>query len=309
MADLNPHPPRSTLAPMLDLDTLDLKRLRAFQLVARKGSLRVAATQLKQTIPAISGKIRKLEEDLGFDLFERLPNRLLLTRAGEKFLREVDGIFERAEQALGTLQGKPTPHKRLSVSVGSDHAWYFAPKIRDFLTRFPEVELGFRVYKSAEALEALERGQVEISLGIFPDLPRSLEKKALIGTSLSLAYNPQEFGRARKPASLADIARQRLIVPPKSTVTRKLIEKNLRKEMDRTASLIEVPTCETAATFVEMGVGPAIVHTLCIERHLSRHVQALDLGPRVGALQFSAIYRKGALKNPLVKALLDQVAG
>jgi len=292
---------------MLDLDTLDLKRLRAFQLVARNGSLRVAATRLKQTIPAISGKIRKLEEDLGFDLFERLPNRLVLTAAGERFLREVEGIFERAEQALGSLKAQE-PEQRLSISVGSDHAWYFAPKIRDFLAAHPEVALGFRVYKSGEALEALEKGQVEISFGIFPELPKTLERRTMVSSTLSLAYNPQEFGPSRKPASLADFARRRMIVPPKSTVTRGLIEKNLRAQIDRAASLIEVPTCETAATFVEMGVGPAIVHSLCIERMLSRHVQALDLGPKIGSVHFSAVYRKGALKAPLARALVEQVA-
>ncbi len=292
---------------MLNLDTLDLKRLRAFQLVARNGSLRVAANRLKQSIPAISGKIRKLETELGFDLFERLPNRLVLTLAGERFLREVEGIFERAEQALGTLNVR-APEQRLSISVGSDHAWYFAPKIRDFLARFPEVALGFRVYKSAEALEALERGQVEISFGIFPDLPRTLERRTMVSSTLSLAYNPQEFGRPRKAPSLAELARHRLIVPPQSTVTRGLIERNLRPQLDRAASLIEVPTCETAATFVEMGVGPAIVHSLCVERMLSRHVQAVDLGPKAGTVHFSAIYRKGALKAPLVRALLDQVS-
>ncbi len=292
---------------MLDLDTLDLKRLRAFQLVARQGSLRVAANRLKQSIPAISGKIRKLEEDLGFDLFERLPNRLVLTAAGERFLREVEAIFERAEQALGSLQTH-TPQRRLAISVGSDHAWYFAPKIRDFLARFPDVALGFRVYKSAEALDALDRGQVEICFGIFPDLPKTLERRIMVSSTLSLAYNPQDFGNARKAPTLAEIARHRLIVPPQSTVTRKLVEKHLRPQIDRAASIIEVPTCETAATFVEMGVGPAIVHTLCMERMKSRHVQALDLGPKCGTVHFSAIHRKGALKNPLLRALMDQVS-
>ncbi|MDB5595695.1 MAG: DNA-binding transcriptional regulator, LysR family [Hyphomicrobiales bacterium] len=291
---------------MLNLDTLDLKRLRAFQLVARNGSLRVAANRLKQSIPAISGKIRKLEQELGFDLFERLPNRLVLTLSGERFLREVEGIFERAEQALSTLEAR-SPEQRLSISVGSDHAWYFAPKIRDFLARYPAVTLGFRVYKSAEALEALDRGQVEISFGIFPDLPRTLERRAIVATTLSLAYNPQEFGGRRKAPSLADLARHRLIVPPPSTVTRRLIETHLRPSIERAASLIEVPTCETAATFVEMGVGPAIVHTLCIERMLSRHVQAVDLGPRSGTLAFSAVFRKGALRAPLAQALIDQI--
>lgn len=292
---------------MLNLDTLDLKRLRAFQLVARHGSLRVAAQRLGQSIPAMSGKIRKLEEDLGFDLFERLPNRLVLTLAGERFLREVDGIFERAEQALGAIAPRAADQK-LSISVGSDHAWYFAPKIRDFLARFPDVTLGFRVYKSGEALAALERGQVEICFGIFPDLPRTLERRAMVSTTLSLAYNPHEFGRVRKSAALAGIARRRLIVPPASTVTRALIERTLRPHLARAASLMEVPTCETAATFVEVGVGPAIVHTLCVQRLLSRHVQAIDLGQTSGALHFSAVYRKGALKAPLAQALVEQVA-
>jgi DNA-binding transcriptional LysR family regulator len=292
---------------MLNLDTLDLKRLRAFQLVATNGSLRVAAVRLKQSIPAISGKIRKLEQELGFDLFERLPNRLVLTLAGERFLREVDGIFERAEQALGTLQER-SPEQRISISVGSDHAWYFAPKIRDFLAHYPGVTLGFRVYKSAEALEALDRGQVEISFGIFPDLPRTLERRVIVSSHLSLAYNPAEFGGRRKAPGLADIARRRLIVPPQSTITRRLIETNLRASLDRAASLIEVPTCETAANFVEMGIGPAIVHTLCAERLLSRHVQAVDLGARAGTVNFSAVYRKGALRAPLARALIDQIA-
>src|SRR5262245_46573659 len=129
---------------MLQLDTLDLRKLRAFHLVAKHGGLRYAATRLKQSIPAISGKIHKLEREIGFDLFERLPNKLVLTVAGERFLREVDGIFERAEQALRSLNSG-APEGRLAVSVGSDHAWFYAPKFRTFLNRYPNVAMSLRV--------------------------------------------------------------------------------------------------------------------------------------------------------------------
>src|SRR5947207_10346187 len=107
---------------MLQLDTLDLQRLRAFHLVAIHRGLRHAASRLKQSIPAISARIHKLENELGFDLFERLPNKMVITIAGERFLREVEGIFERAEQALTSLNNA-LPAERLAVSVGSDHAW------------------------------------------------------------------------------------------------------------------------------------------------------------------------------------------
>src|SRR5580700_10516159 len=125
---------------MLQLDTLDLQRLRAFQLVAKHGGLRQAATRLKQSIPAISARIRKLEVELEFDLFERLPNKLVLTPAGELFLREVEAVFERAEQVLTNLN-RAMPDGRIAVSVGSDHAWYYAPKFRNFLNRFPKVSM------------------------------------------------------------------------------------------------------------------------------------------------------------------------
>ncbi len=59
----------------------------------------------------------------------------MLTPAGERFLREADGVIARAEQALLSLQHS-APEGRLAISVGSDHAWCFAPKIRTFFDRY-----------------------------------------------------------------------------------------------------------------------------------------------------------------------------
>jgi DNA-binding transcriptional LysR family regulator len=291
---------------MLQLDTLDLQRLRAFYLVAKHGGLRQAATRLRQSIPAISARIRKLEIELEFDLFERLPNKLVLTAAGKAFLRDVETIFERAEQVLTSLS-HAIPGGRIAVSVGSDHAWYYAPKFRSFLNRFPKVAMSLRVYKSAEALVALDQGQIDIGFGIFPKLPKSVERVVIEETTLSLAYNPREAGLRRRPPSLADLARQRIIIPPRSTVTRGVIDRNMAAVLGKASTMIEAPTCETAATFVEMGVGVALVHTLCMERHRSRLVQTVDLGPRPGKVAFCAVYRKSALRLPLVRALLDEI--
>ena len=200
-------------------------------------------------------------------------------------------------------------HRRAgsAVSVGADHAWYYAPKIRNFLNRYPNIAMSLRVYKSTEALVALDQGEIDLSFGIFPTLPKRTERMVIEETTLSLAYNPREIGTRRKPLGLADLARQRVIVPPQSTVTRRLIERSMGAALGKAATMIEVPTCETAATFVEMGVGVAVVHTLCMERHHSRLVQTVDLGARAGKVAFCAVHRKGALRLPLVRALLDEV--
>jgi LysR family transcriptional regulator, low CO2-responsive transcriptional regulator len=292
---------------MLDIDSLDLKRLRAFHLVARQGSLRLAATRLRQSIPAISGKIRKLEEDLGYDLFERLPNKLVLTLAGERVLREVDGLFERAEQAINALSNRGE-EGRLALSVGSDHAWFFAPRIQKFLHVFPSIELNLRVYKSGEALIALDKGKVDVALGIFPPLPKQFEQHIMATSTFSLAYHPKAFGGRRKP-SLADFAHQRLILPPSQTVSRRHVDRSLTPMLGKLSGHMEAPTCETACQFVDAGVGSAIVHSVCVAHHLSPQLHAVDLGPKGGTVTFSAVHKKGALRQPLIRALIEHLAG
>ena len=227
---------------------------------------------------------------------------LLATAAG--VAPEDQGAYE---QALATLS-QGAPEGRLTVSVGSDHAWYFAPRIRTFFDRYPSVALSLRVYKSADAIVALDKGEIDVSFGIFPTLPKRLERQAIEESTLSIAYNPRELGLRRRPPGPADLTHQRVMVPPRSTITRQLIEEHLAPALARAQTVIEAPTCETAATFVEMGVGMALVHTLCMERHRSPDVRSVDLGPRYGKVAFCAVYRRGALRKPLVRALVDELS-
>ncbi|HVY58771.1 MAG TPA: LysR family transcriptional regulator [Xanthobacteraceae bacterium] len=292
----------------MDVESLDLKKLRAFHLVARHGNLRLAASRLNQTVPAISSKLRRLEEDLGIELFERLPNKLILTAAGEKFLREVDAVFERVEQAIATLSSGTTPGGRLAVSIGTDHSWYSAPKISNFLKRFPGVELRLQVYRASDALRALARGELDVSIGVFPKLPKALEREVIAESSLSLVCMADDPLLRRQPPKLADIARHRLIVLPRHAETRKLLDKAMANGSIQASSIIEAANCQTAATFVEMGVGVAIVHTLCMGHHHARNLRCVDLGQHFGKIAFSVVYRRGGLRSPLIRGLLEEMA-
>ncbi len=292
---------------MIDLDSLDLKKLRAFQLVGKHGNLRLAALRLNQTIPAISAKIRLLEKDLGADLFERLPNKLILTPVGESFLQEVNAVFERAQQALASLTPEDSLRGRLSVSMGSDHSWFFAPKISNFLKRFPEVDLSLYIYHAAEALLALGRGELDLSVGVFPKIPKSLETEIIAESTLSLvcaAGHP--LLRSHAP-SLSDIARQRIIVLPRHAESRKLIDNALARGSAKPKSVIEVANCRTAKTFAENGVGVAICHTLCIEHEQPRKLRTLDLGQQIGKIGFAVVYRKGGVRSPLIRGILEEL--
>jgi DNA-binding transcriptional LysR family regulator len=290
----------------MDLNALDLKRLRAFHLVAKHGNLRLAAARLNQTIPAISDKIRRLERDLGIQLFERLPNKLILTGAGKTFSGEVEAIFLRAEQALATISHNVSPSGRLTVSTGSDYSWYIAPRISRLLKKHPGVELDLQVQRSADAIRALARGDLDVAVGIFPKLPKSIQRTVLAETTLSLVCPHGHPMLQHRPLRPADIARFKLIVLPRHGVTRKLVDKTMAEHGLRASSVIEVANCQTASTFVETGVGVAIAHSLCLMHGHSEKTALIDLGKYFGKVTLSAAFRRGA-HSELIRALLDEL--
>jgi LysR family glycine cleavage system transcriptional activator len=82
------------------------KTLRAFQLAARSGSFKTAASQLFLTPSAVSHQIRALEEDVGVPLFHRGARTLTLTNAGARYLQEIDYLFERLDEATRELRAR-----------------------------------------------------------------------------------------------------------------------------------------------------------------------------------------------------------
>src|SRR5262245_4363099 len=103
---------------------MDLKKLEALRSFARNGSLRGAALQRGQTLQALSIQLKKLEEELGAKLFDRQPNRMVLTDRGRAFLREVDRAFEALDRAKATLVDPESEEYtgNLSVSLSADIA-------------------------------------------------------------------------------------------------------------------------------------------------------------------------------------------
>jgi DNA-binding transcriptional LysR family regulator len=290
----------------MDLNRLDLRKLRAFQLVSKHGNLRQAASRLNQTVPAVSSKIRRLESDLGVELFERLPNKLIPTEAGQKFLGEVEAVFARAEQALASLSPAAGPSGRLTISTVSDYAWFIAPLVSRFLKKYPGVELDLQIHRGADAVRALVRGDLDVSIGVFERLPKTLDREVIAETALALVCAPGHPLLRGRPPRLAEIARHKLIVLPRHGATRRLVDRVMTQHAVRPASLIEVANCQTAGTFVEAGVGVAIMHAICLDHFRSNRVASVSLAKYFGKVEFTVAYRRGA-RSPLIRALLDEL--
>ena len=83
-----------------------LNSLKCFESAARHGSFNKAAQELNVTPSAISHQIKGLESFLGIELFRRTKRKVVLTEAGETYLKPIKQIFQKLEQAIGTRDYK-----------------------------------------------------------------------------------------------------------------------------------------------------------------------------------------------------------
>jgi LysR family transcriptional regulator, glycine cleavage system transcriptional activator len=106
-----------------------LPALHAFEAAARLGSFTAAARELHLSPSTVSHRIRELESQLGFVLFERLPRSVTLTDRGKAYLPVVRAVFDELTMATVGLFGTPGGGRvtvRVPVSYG---VLFLAPRL------------------------------------------------------------------------------------------------------------------------------------------------------------------------------------
>ena len=118
-----------------------LTSLRAFEAAGRHLSFTKAAAELTVTQAAISHQVKALEEHLDTTLFDRLPRRLELTRAGKTLLPVVRSGFDRISDSVAKLDKDHTKHELTVRLAPSFAAKWLSPRLDDFRHRHPDVDL------------------------------------------------------------------------------------------------------------------------------------------------------------------------
>ena len=153
---------------------LNYNHLRYFWAVAHEGNLSRAAERLNLSQSALSVQIRKLEDRLGHDLFERRGRGLHLTEAGRVALDHADAIFAAGDELLGTLRGTGDGARpALRVGALSTLSRNFQIDVLRPVLGRPDAEVVLRSGGGAELLAALEALSLDVVLTNRPPSGRS----------------------------------------------------------------------------------------------------------------------------------------
>jgi putative choline sulfate-utilization transcription factor len=120
---------------------VDLGWLRIFEAVGRLGSITAAGRELGLTQPAVSYQIRRIEEQIGAQLIDRLHRGCKLTEAGESLFRAASAGIERIDLAARDIRARAgTPVVRIFTDYGFASFWLM-PRVSEFRMLHPGVEV------------------------------------------------------------------------------------------------------------------------------------------------------------------------
>lgn len=136
-----------------------LNGLRAFEVSARHLNFRLAAEELSVTQGAVAQKVRALEQEIGINLFNRLPRGLALTNAGIVYAEKMHAIFSQISEATQNIKPQPM---QLTISVTPTFASkWLLPRLPDFTKVHPDIDLNIL---ATDRLSNLATDRVDIAL-------------------------------------------------------------------------------------------------------------------------------------------------
>lgn len=283
--------------------------LRAFVTVARTGSVSRAAEQLHLTQPAISLKLKQLQQHLGLTLFTRRPQGLTLTADGYALLPAAENAlasalaFERSASALhSTLRGK------LKIGTIVDPEFI---RLGDFLSRLmaraPQLETELHHGMSGSVLVDVEQSDLDVGFFLAPP-GEGTDNEALAWRELT-HFHYHVVAPAGWEAKLADtrwevLAQLPWIVTPPVSAHHRLLKRVLANSGATPNRVAQVDQEACMLDLVRAGVGLSLARDALAMAERQESGLAVAENVRLPCA-LSLIWRGDRAAEPTIKAALD----
>jgi DNA-binding transcriptional LysR family regulator len=210
---------------------MEIRHLRTIVAVARHGSLTKAGDELFLTQSAISQQIRRLEEELGVEVFHRTSRRVQLTPEGrvihghaQRVLAAVDALHGDVEELTGLLSGQ--------VRIGGMYPtgpYDLFAMLAGFRAAHPGVAIHMVEGTQEDILAALRADELDCAFtALDPDTLGAEYEVALLGTDELVAVLPVGHPLAREARiTFEQLAAEDLIAYRENSALRRRLERKM----------------------------------------------------------------------------------
>ena len=243
---------------------MDMSALRIFLAVAEERSFSRAAAKVHRTQPAVSQAVKRLEDDLGEQLFDRSSKSGTLTDAGrvlQNYGQRLVRLAEEAESAMRELRDL----RRGRVLIGANEAAVHTllPLMASFRERFPDIAIDVRRVPARQIAVEVQQGSLDFGALTFRPAEQGLLEVAVGSDELVLLVPPTHAFAKRKVVSMADVAGEPVVAhndpsPARERVLRMFEEQHISLNM-----VIALPSLDGIKRAVELKLGVALLPRRC----------------------------------------------
>ena len=261
---------------------MDLRQIRYFLQVAEMGSFSRAAQALAVAQSALSRQVALLEGELGAALLVRNGRGVEPTEAGQRFADHCRAILQQVEHARADLaahRDQPSGHLMLGMPPSAGRVLAM-PVVGAFRSAFPQATISIVEGLSADLIERLHAGRIDIALVYEPPKSASLRIVPLARQELYLVAPAAAKSRGRRKIAaqrdedifgeamrLADISKLPLIMPGRAHAMRRHIEAEMIRAKVAVNVACEIDGIPALLELVAQGLGHAILPLQAIALH------------------------------------------
>jgi len=285
----------------------DLSQMETFVLTSELGSLAAVARKLGISPAAVSKQLTRLEKELGLQLLMRSTRRVELTEVGINYCLQCQRILEEVEEASALIsQVKAVPYGVLKIVSGRHFAAsYIVPHMKEFLLKYPEIELNLEL---AERVPDLNLEAIDVLIGMSISVTGDAIQKRIATTSYSFCASPdylKQFGIPTKPD---DLKNHRYITHSMRKPDNELVFRN--KEVITVSPYIRANDAQTMLDFALEGLGIVKLHHYVVKEHLeSGALQELLSAYNTSEIPIYVAYPQRRYISSKTRCFIDFIVG
>ena len=272
---------------------MELRELRTFSAVAKLRSISKGAEALGIGQPTATTHIKKLEQELGRLLFDRVKRPIQMTLAGASLARLATPLVEEID-ALAAKTSLAEEEGPVSVASTYDiipHA--LLEVVKSFRSLYPHVHLRIRSATRQEVMSMVEEGEVDIGMVPGPERSADLDFQGIFGYERVLITPLAHPLLNMSLSSVDQIAQWPLILMRPRTSTRTMLEQEFRRRGARYEVVMELDSMEIIKHYVALGIGVSVGPRLAIHQEDYKELGIVSLANLLPVEQTGIVTLRG----------------
>lgn len=240
---------------------MELRQLEYFQMASRLKNITRAAERLRVSQPNITVAIKKLEAELGIQLFDRSQKQLSLTPEGAVFLNRVEQALRNIQDAVLEVNDyKQLQKGTIKIGIPSMIGAYLFPKIfSSFQRRYSHLDIYLYEEGSMAIREQIERDELDFGIVIITDASPNLQLLPMSNNQLMACLPPTHQLAGEKSVSIESLENSDLIMLKEGSYLRHLVFQKLKAANISPNIVLETNQIETIKGLVASEVGIAFL--------------------------------------------------